>query len=188
MTNLPYANDRLLVTGLREGSADAFTAIYREYHDVLYLYAFRILEDEDLAEDSVHDVFLSLWERRGKVQPDIALRPYLFQAVRFKCINLLQHHRVREKVARHFRQYLTASTDQVAEHVEEREFFGRLRAVVDRLPGKMSQVFWMRHDNIPDEEIAERLGISVKTVKNLMSQTVKKLKARFQFIVVYFFA
>ncbi len=172
--------DTTLAQRLRTGDADAFTTIYSRYHDVIYLYALRLSGDEDTAADIVQDIFLSLWERRAELPEALAFRPYLFRAARFKYLNAAQHEQVRQRAAGHFQAYLDAGSHAVDDHIEEQELFERLRVLVDRLPGKMTQVFRLRQDNHSDRDIARQLQISEKTVKNLMSEAVKRLEGHFR--------
>lgn len=173
-------DDTTLAQRLRAGNADAFTAIYSRYHDVIYLYAFRLTADGDAAADIVQDIFLSLWERRTELPEALEIRPYLFKATRFRYLNAAQHAQVRQRAASHFQAYLDAGSHAVDDHIEEKELFERLRALVDRLPGKMTQVFRLRQENHSDSDIARQLQISEKTVKNLMSEALKRLEGHFR--------
>jgi len=114
-----------------------------------------------------------------------SFQAYLFQAVRFKCIDHLRSVKNQQQSLDQFQQYLDEGYDSVGEQLEEQELFTKLQQILQSLPGKMRQIFWMRQDNIPDEQIAEQLGISVKTVRNLMSQTAQKVRRRLE---SYFFS
>ncbi|MFB2119892.1 RNA polymerase sigma factor [Parapedobacter sp. 2B3] len=184
--NGKYTDQELLFL-LNAGDADAFTVLYRHYHDVLYLYAYRLTEDEGYADDIVQDIFLSLWEKRGSIDERIILKPYLLRAARYKYLNIIQHLKVRQKTVDDLQHYLDEAVYHVDDHIEEKELFERLQMIVERLPGKMADVFRMRQDNVPDEQIADRLGISEKTVKNLMSQTMKALHQRFRSFFFFLF-
>ncbi|MFD2555095.1 RNA polymerase sigma factor [Sphingobacterium tabacisoli] len=188
MTISNAISERELLHRLREGDHDAFSSLYATHHDALYLYAYRLVDDEDLAADFVQEAFVYIWEKKALLHIETSLIAYLFRTVRHKFLNLKAHYKVRTDFADHFQHYLDEGAYVVDRNIEEKELFAQLQTELAKLPQKMSQVFNLRQQNIPDSAIAEQLGISEKTVKNLMSQTLKKLGHTFKRFVFFLFA
>lgn len=180
--------ERELLYRLKEGDHDAFTLLYSHHHDTLYLYAYRLVDDEDLAADFVQEAFIYIWEKRASLYIESSFIAYLFRTVRHKFLNLKAHYKVRADFADNFQRYLDQGGYVVDRAMEEKELFQQLQDELARLPQKMAQIFRLRQQNIPDTEIAKQLGISEKTVKNLMSQTLKKLGHTFKRLVLFLFA
>ncbi|MBL1407531.1 RNA polymerase sigma factor [Sphingobacterium faecale] len=188
MTLSSAISERKLLHRLKEGDQEAFSSLYTTHHDALYLYAYRLAGDEDQAADFVQEAFMYIWEKKALLHIETSLIAYLFRAVRHRFLNLKAHDKVRADFAANFQRHLDQSAYAVDRIIEEKELFEQLQAELAKLPQKMAQIFRLRQQNIPDREIAEQLGISEKTVKNLMSQTLKKLAHTFKRFVLFLFA
>lgn len=182
-----HIDDEQLVTRLQQGDQKAFTDIYKKYHDSLYLYAFKLTDDEAEASDLVQELFIYIWDKREQIKLNSSLRAYLYRSIRHKFLNLADHRRVRAAFTEQFQAYLDQGADSTSAAMDEKELTEYLEKLVSRLPGKMGRVFELRQQNCSDEEIADKLNVSEKTVKNLMSQAIKKLRSKLRLIIFFFF-
>ena len=71
--------------------------LFRQYYKVLRVYAFRFVNDWDIAEDVVQDVFVALWNKRTDIEFDGAVKAYLFKAVYNKSLNILSSKKYTEE-------------------------------------------------------------------------------------------
>lgn len=161
---------------LKNGNIAAFTAIYEAYHSNLYLYAFKLLEDPDEAADVVQEVFVFLWEKREHLQLRGRLLPYLYQCVRNRFLNLADHRKVKEKFVDYIQHAGVRAVDTTSRELEEQELIDYLDRVTARFSSRMGEVFSLKRQGFQNEEIAQRLNVSVKTVKNLSSESIKRLR------------
>lgn len=180
-------NDREVLKSLIAGNEQAFKEIYEAYHGNLYLYAYKLVEDTDEAEDIVQEVFVYLWEKRATIHINQVLLPYLYQCVRHRFLNLIDHEKVKKRFVEHFRLFVEADFPAVDLAMEEKELISKLDAFVARQSKKMGMVFSLKHQGFTNEEIAERLHVSVKTVKNLSSEAVWRLKGKIKSFYMLFF-
>ncbi|WP_157278612.1 RNA polymerase sigma-70 factor [Olivibacter sitiensis] len=180
-------SDQDLLGELRVGNKHAFTVIYNKYHDNLFLYAFKLVEDEPEAADIVQEVFVYLWESRSKIHINQALLPYLYQCVRHRFLNLSDHRKVRARFAQHFQSFAKTNLHAVDSEIEEKELIGMLDRIVAKQSKKMGVVFSMKYQGFTNEEIAEKLHVSVKTVRNLSSEALKKIKHKIKPFYLLFF-
>jgi RNA polymerase sigma-70 factor (family 1) len=157
------------------GSLDrgAFEAVFRQFFPALMTFARKYLQDEDSAREVVHIVMINLWEKREAIDASESLKPYLFKAVHNRCLNVLRDRRK-------FSEELVTeplSDRDVQEQMELMELNIRINQVIDSLPERCKEVFEMnRFEGKRYKEIAEILGISVKTVENQMSKALKILR------------
>lgn len=145
--------------------------LFRNYYRPLCLYALHYLHNAELAEDVVQDCFVHLLEQA--VEPQNA-RAWLYTIVRNHCIDLLRrkHPIIGDASAD---AYLDNLSDEEAQERSVNE--AALWETVDQLPVRQREVLLMaKRDGCTYVEIADRLGISVKTVEHLMSRALKKLR------------
>jgi RNA polymerase sigma-70 factor, ECF subfamily len=157
------------------GSLDrgSFEAVFRQFFPALMTFARKYLQDEDSAREVVHIVMINLWEKRATLDASESLKPYLFKAVHNRCLNVMRDRRK-------FSEELVTeplSDRDVQEQMELMELNAKINQVIDSLPERCKEVFEMnRFEGKRYKEIAEDLGISVKTVENQMSKALKILR------------
>src|SRR5690606_33833779 len=110
MAPRPLNDEKDLLKRLQDGDETAFKAIYHQYHPALYLYAYKLTEDEDDAADLVQELFITLWENRNRIDIKESLRAYLYRSIRHRFLNLSAHHHVRKNFAEGFQSYLNERT------------------------------------------------------------------------------
>lgn len=156
------------------GDRNAFEALFRLHYGPLCAFAKQYVKDADKAEDLVQDLFFRLWMDRERTKVTSSLKAYLFQSVRNRCLNALKvQGRVRS---------INEEVDGSADHEDrsEDEFTertARVHAAIEGLPEERRKVFKLsRNEGLKYQEIADRLGISVKTVENQMGKALKTLR------------
>ena len=85
-----YPNEESLIKALRNGEKNAFISIFNSYYKDLCLYALRILNDENDAQDCVQSLFCHIWDIRQKLEIRISLKLYLYRSVYYKSISILR--------------------------------------------------------------------------------------------------
>lgn len=146
-----------------------FEDIFRKMYLPLGMYALRIVDDADVSEDMVQNAFMKAWEtiEAGKAIDNFS--GYIYFAVRNECISWLRGQK--EFVG----PEEIPEIDDEAIDTSERD--ARIWRAIDSLPEKCRLVFLMsKRDGLSNEEIAEELDISVKTVKNQMTKAFSRLR------------
>ena len=163
-------------TSIQQRDGQVFENFYKQHYKLYYLAACQYLKDPGLAQEVVNDVFLKIWEDAIQINIQTSLKSYIYRAVVNRCLNELGKNK-KDLVQR--REWGHQSGD-VAEtrEMEVNELKVKLYAAIDRLPEQCRKVFMMsRFEELKQQEIADRLQISIKTVKNHITYALKQLHA-----------
>ena len=165
-----------LIERLRRGDEAAFDAIFRAWYPSLVRAAESLVRSRAVAEEVVQDVMLELWKRRENIATDSSPQAYLFQSTRNRSLNYLRHQRVeRDAEPQLSRDEGVESTAHSL--VVEGEIHVAMKRAVDRLPVRCREVFELsRTHQLKYSEIAEVLGISIKTVEAQMGKALRILR------------
>ncbi|WP_346320480.1 RNA polymerase sigma-70 factor [Chitinophaga sp. YIM B06452] len=158
-----------LLERMKRGDEDAFTSVYRQYHPSLYVYILRYCKIPSLAEDLVHDVFLKIWEIRGRIDPERPFTAYLYKIARnhvFKTLQKVATDRVlREQVLAQLNGGEAVQPGQL----DTKEYDRLFHEALNHMPPQRLNVFRLcRQEGRSYDEAAEILGISRNAVKKHM--------------------
>lgn len=157
-----------------------FENIYLKYFKVLSLFSLRIVGDISSAEDIVQEVFTTCWASRKEIDITISIKPYLYQLTYTKSLDFL---RKSENKNIHIGNEISSidalfySTFTQDEELHADACSKEIIKCIDLLPEKCKCVFLLsRRDNFKNKEIAERLGISIKTVEKHISTALHAIR------------
>jgi len=154
-----------------------FEELFNANYSILCAYANGFLKDVDASEEIVQEVMFKVWVNRESLEITSSVRSYLFRAVRNGSLNMLKHVNIREEYKSAKEREDTSFQDSMEDEIIVSELDAKIRAAIDELPMERRKVFIMsRYDGMTYREIAEQLGISVKTVENQMSKALKYLR------------
>lgn len=153
----------------------SFELLFRKFFPALMAFAGKFLPDEDDAREVVHKVFISLWEKRESLDTSTSLKAYLFKSVHNRSLNVI---RDRKKISSEEVPDIAGEINVEAQ-MNAMELEDKINEVIQGLPEKCREVFELsRFEGLKYGEIAEKLGISVKTVENQMSKALKVLREK----------
>src|ERR1700754_928957 len=160
-------SDSDLWKDIRNDDGLAFDVLFNRYWVRLYKAAFRQLNDEAASLEIVHDVFLSIWTRRKELE--IALFPnFLLTAVRYQIYSRSKSPKLSlvYKADFHESEHLS-ELNSGGMRIRDFELQKELDQLLDQLPKRCHEIFHLsRIEHLSNQDIAERLGISKKTVEN----------------------
>ena len=150
--------------------------LFRKYYARLRLMADRLLHDGEESKDVVSDVFTRLMQVDDLPKEGVTVG-YLVNSVRNRCIDILVHRQVRQRVER----LLPIDNSLYISESCEAQRYAELRHYVDtQLPEQTRQVFLLRFEkHLKYQEIATELGVSKKTVYQHLQQAVSQLHNHF---------
>ncbi len=167
-------NDSELQQLAAKGDSFAFEVLFDRYWKRLYNYAYKIYKEEEVCEDIVQEIFISLWN----TIPDttiLHLESYLMRAVKYKVANHIRSLRFTQE---HIDVLNDISvTPKTVNDIEYQELEKNLIKEIDKLSPKCREVFMLsRFENYSNSEIASRLNLSLHTVEKHISNALKHLR------------
>lgn len=174
----PFYTDEQLLHQMKQDDQDAFTLVYRRYWEGLFLTAAKVLRSKEEAGDVVQDVFLALWNRRHDLNINGSLEAYLQTSARYKAIEFIRKNLVRRDYLALLAE-LAVNTSSLSPElqVQFKEVEQIIHSTVAQMPPKMQEVYLLsRQQQLTHKEIAEKLGISVETVKKHIQHALQLIK------------
>ena len=155
----------------------AFEEIFRSYFPPLCSFAKKYVRDFDIGKDIVHDVFLNMWDKRESIDTSKSIKSYLFTSVYNRCLNYIRDNKKFDQNEVDLERLNPDQAWDSSDKLVETELEDKIKAILDSLPEKCREIFLMnRFEGLKYKEVAEKLGISVKTVETQMSKALKILR------------
>lgn len=153
-----------------------FEEIFNMHYKMLCNAANKILNDKDAAEDVVQDVFLKFWAKRESIDIIQSIKSYLYRATINTSLNYLESNK---KIIRLQNTDLSNESFIIngGENFNQKELENKIDEAINKLPPKCKVVFVLsRYEGMKYQQIADHLGISIKTVENQMGKALKMLR------------
>ena len=155
-------DEQLILSGVNRKNEKAWKSLYEHYYAALCTYVNRILKGSESTEDLVQEVFIAIWESDKKYNSYHGFRAFLYDAVKNRCLNYLEHQQVMDK----YKQYCLLHEVQDDDNDPE-QFIEEVGKLLDRIPEKRKMVLQLCViESKSYAEIADLLGISLNTVKD----------------------
>lgn len=157
-----------------------FEQLFRDLQPRIYAYCCKYIEDREIARDIVQECFINLWENYESVV--VSYEYYLFKAVHNRCLSHFRSERVHSE----YEATVKMKIKEIEIHPElpypltelyVKEVNALLQQSISSLPEKCRLIFMMsRYQGMKNQEIADTLGISVRTVDTQIYNALKILK------------
>jgi RNA polymerase sigma-70 factor (ECF subfamily) len=160
---------------IHSGDELAFDALFRAWYTPLVRYACSFTEgDLEEAEELVQETFAKFWVQRSTLDVQHSAKAYLYRMVHNHALNRLRAHRTHDR-------YTDFQTRQMAQAyetpAEDPDLQHRVKTVLEKLPAQCRQVFELsRFEELKYREIADHLGISIKTVETHMGKALRIMR------------
>ncbi|HLP94855.1 MAG TPA: RNA polymerase sigma-70 factor [Saprospiraceae bacterium] len=172
------SSEQQLLSALRFGHEDALRQIFNRHYPLLLSDIYRLVQDESTCEDLAQELFVDLWNKRESLDIHTSLRAYLKRAAVNKTLNYLKSQKRFQYEEADDLNNMADHSDRDIRQKESQESLEKvLHAAIDTLPEKCRLVFNLsRFEQLSHKEIAEKLGISVKTIENQITKAMKVLR------------
>lgn len=167
-------------------SEEHFEELFCEFYPKLLAYAISILNNKQVAEDIVQEVFLYVWEKRDKLQIGAGFYSYVFQSTYTKCVDYIRKDsrldkREQEsilKFAEEYESYIENDAHPIQE-LFSKDFNEKLDLLLEQLPESRRQVFKLVYiDGLKAKEVASQLDMPQRTVESHVYLTLKFLRTQ----------
>ncbi|MFA6945520.1 MAG: sigma-70 family RNA polymerase sigma factor [Pedobacter sp.] len=170
--------DSLLLVKLGQGSEEAFEVIYEKYWSNVFDEAYKRIGDRDLAKDIAQEVFTSMWTR-GTETPIENLPAWLYTVTKNHVYKVIQKQE-RFVPLPDLLTELESYNDRADAVIIEKELLRAYETLIESLPDQQRIIFRMRfQDELSPDEIALKLELSPKTIRNHLGRAILKLKTTF---------
>lgn len=181
-------NEAALINGLRNKDKMVFDFVFNFYYSGLCSFALQYTKSSPQAEDIVQDFFVSLWLNASKIEITNSLKAYFFSSIKNRCLDFEKHKKVIEK-HRHIIGESLSESDLVNEnHYAESELRTILETGLNKLPPRCREIFELsRKKGLSNQEIADQLKLSKRTVEIQISSALKNLRKELSDFLPLFF-
>jgi len=174
---------------IKRGDVEAFRQLHDQAGPKLYGYIWRKTRNEAVAQDLVQELFIRLWRNRGRLDPKQSLKAYLYTAASRLAIDHLRKKMTRDQ----FHNAISDSPSATQSHELDVIRKTEIRNALVQLSENQRTVFCLsRFESLTYREIADSLGVSIKTVETHMSRALSKMRellgGSFSFLGICFIA
>ena len=174
-------SEQLLLTKCGDGDTLAFRELYQQYKSFVFGVVYARLNSREDALDITQDIFVSLWTNRQQLRQIKDFKVYLYVFSRNHVISAYRKKNIRIKGE----SYLVEQIDQLSYSAEDHRLANELTShidqFVDQLPETMRSCYFLsKNEGKKNGEIADLLNISEKTVRNNVSEALKRLRLNLQ--------
>lgn len=168
---------------LRRGDAGAFNFLFERHFQPLARFVARMVDSQQVAAELVQDVFLRVWSGRSTLDVRGDFRSYLRRAARNRALDWLRRedlHRAWEQTAVHEANARASETPDVETDAvtQVREVLTRLLSSMPERRRAVCELRWRQ--GLGPSEIAERLGVSIKTVETHITRGLSDMRLAFR--------
>lgn len=181
--HIQYPNKEI-VEGLKAGNKEMLHHVFDRFHTLLIAFAKNTVKNPLLAEDFVQDAFCTLWENRTKLNPELPVQSYLYKLVYRRCIDSLRKQQAhsnyykRSEIKINEIESIQQDFDNlILSEIIAQEAQTQLQVTILELPQQTREIFEMsRYQDFTNPEIAEKVGLSVKSVEYHISKALQQLR------------
>lgn len=174
-----------LIKELREGSETAFTTIFDQYHRLLYALAYRYMKSGEEAEDAVQYTLMRLWEQRTTLNEQTGIKSLLFTILKNHILNELRHKKIVFEKHYEMLQNQSKEEEDIFEKLADKDFKKQLYEIINQLSPQRRQVCLLKiEQGLSNQEIADKMDISLATVKSHYTQSIKILRSEIGKLIV----
>ncbi|MFV0268894.1 MAG: RNA polymerase sigma factor [Draconibacterium sp.] len=166
-----------IISELAKDNEAPLEDLFNHYYPRLYNFSRSFLKIEEDIDDILQEVFVKIWLNRKKINSAATFNSFIFTITRNLLLNALRSRLNNENIKGEILKLSLAEEYSQMEQVEYLELKEKVNILVNELPERQKEIFILsREEGLSHKEIAEKLGISTKTVEYHINQSIKHLK------------
>ena len=169
--------EQFLKNGLHSKNKIVFDFVFHYYYSGLCAFAEKYVGHAKVVEDIVQDLFVALWIKSEQINITSSVRSYLFSSVKNRCFDYLKHQKVKSQSIIKLKSSGNINHDTPENWLAESELQKILDSSLEKLPPRCREIFRLsRFKGLKNQEIANQLGLSKRTVELQISNALKALR------------
>ncbi len=171
----------VLISELSKNNDSALEELFNYYYPRLYNFSKAFLKIENGIDDILQEVFVKIWENRKNIKSKETFNAFIYTITRNLLLNELRSRLNNQKLMTEIQKNAVAEEFASVQLIEYKEMSTKITEVINQLPDRQKEVFKLsREDGLSHKEIAEKLGITTKTVEYHIAQSKDILRAKLQ--------
>lgn len=171
----------VLISELSKNNDSALEELFNYYYPRLYNFSKAFLKIENGIDDILQEVFVKIWENRKNIKSKETFNAFIYTITRNLLLNELRSRLNNQKLMTEIQKNAVAEEFASMQLIEYKEMSTKIAEVINQLPDRQKEVFKLsREDGLSHKEIAEKLGITTKTVEYHIAQSKDILRAKLQ--------
>ncbi|MDN5216734.1 sigma-70 family RNA polymerase sigma factor [Fulvivirgaceae bacterium BMA12] len=168
------SHERKLVENLKTGCKSSFQKLFDIYHKKIYNISRKMGLSQENAEDVVQELFLFIWSKREILNPDHSFNAFLQIISKRLVFKQIKSEVNKVSFNAYLQQYGMAIDNQTDDYIVFSDLEAYSQKGLDNLSEKRKQIFMLsKQHGLSNDEIAEKLNISKRTVENQLYRATK---------------
>jgi RNA polymerase sigma-70 factor (ECF subfamily) len=169
--------DAQLLEQVKGSDVEAFRRLFERYQPILFRQVFFQTSETDQAHDIVQQTFISVWEHRRSIRPHLSFLAYILRISRNLIYDAVKHQKIRDRIDVTLPPPAKSELDDPAEALHLAVLQEKITSIINNLPRKCREIFLLsRFEGKTNQEIADSLQLSVRTVEHQISNALKVLR------------
>lgn len=160
--------------GINRQDPQAYRMLYTDYYRALVMYTLHFVERQDVAEDIVQELFVTMWNKQMVFLSFLSFKTYLYTSARNASLDYLKHQDVKKRYAEQWSRL--QEEEKSGTYMFDDEVYRQVYQAIDSLAPQCRRIFLMAMDGKKNEEIAHELHIAIETVKTQKKRAIKHLR------------
>lgn len=174
------ARQKKIISLLKKGEQSAFREIFHLYEKKLYAFVFTITKSHYSTEELLQEIFIKLWQERERIDTSLSFNAFVYTIARNLTYNHLRKIANQENLKQEMWRNISYLND-VENHIIYSEYEDILEDILMQIPQRKRSIYILsKQEGKTNEEIADLLGISQKTVKNHLWKTLQTIKSQLE--------
>ena len=179
-------DEQLILSGVNRKNEKAWKSLYEHYYAALCTYVNRILKGSESTEDLVQEVFIAVWRSEKRFDSVQDLTRYLYRACYNNALVFVRNNQIHDTILNSIGAESDFTADDVYAQTVREEVTRQLYVYIEGLPSEQKKVILMSIEGYSWDEIAEKLGITIHTVKTQKNRSFKYLREKLKDSVLLF--
>jgi RNA polymerase sigma-70 factor (family 1) len=165
------------IAALKQGNLLVFNEVYYSWHKRIYFFILRKTKSPFVAEEVTQLTFIKFWNYRESLAEDLEVQLQLFRIARTTLIDFLRKETVYKEKLIHVIERYTLPADDIWGKLAEKELQHKITHALEEMPPMRRKVFEMsRFKGMSQQQIANELSLSPRTVETHIYQAIKEIK------------